>query len=30
MVVAANEGTLRSGNPSLIYPGEIVALPDPG
>ena len=26
-IVAANRGTLRSGNPSLIYPGELVALP---
>ncbi len=30
LVVAANAGTLRSGNPGLIYPGEIVALPEPG
>ena len=28
-VIAANRSTLRSGNPSLIFPGEIVALPDP-
>jgi nucleoid-associated protein YgaU len=28
-VVAANRSTLRSGNPSLIFPGEIVALPRP-
>ena len=26
-VIAANRATLRSGDPSLIYPGEIVALP---
>ena len=26
-VIAANRSTLRSGNPSLIFPGEIVALP---
>lgn len=26
-LVAANEGTLRSGDPNLIYPGEIVVLP---
>jgi nucleoid-associated protein YgaU len=26
-VIAANRATLRSGNPSLIYPGELVALP---
>jgi nucleoid-associated protein YgaU len=26
-VIAANRSTLRSGNPSLIYPGEIVTLP---
>jgi nucleoid-associated protein YgaU len=26
-VVAANRATLRSGNPSLIFPGEIVTLP---
>ena len=26
-VVAANRGTLRSGDPSLIFPGEVVALP---
>jgi hypothetical protein len=26
-VVALNRATLRSGNPSLIFPGEIVALP---
>jgi nucleoid-associated protein YgaU len=28
-VIDANRSTLRSGNPSLIYPGEIVALPEP-
>jgi hypothetical protein len=28
-VVAANRATLRSGDPSLIYPGEIVSLPNP-
>jgi len=28
-VIAANRSTLRSGNPSLIFPGEIVALPHP-
>ncbi len=27
LVIAANRATLRSGNPSLIFPGEIVALP---
>jgi LysM domain len=27
-VVAANRGTLRSGDPSLIYAGEVVTLPD--
>jgi nucleoid-associated protein YgaU len=26
-VIEANRATLRSGNPSLIFPGEIVALP---
>jgi nucleoid-associated protein YgaU len=26
-VIGANRTTLRSGNPSLIFPGEIVALP---
>jgi hypothetical protein len=26
-VIAANRSTLRSGDPSLIYPGEIIALP---
>ena len=26
-LVAANRATLRSGNPSLIFPGEIVTLP---
>lgn len=28
-VVASNRGTLRSGDPNLIYPGEIVTLPAP-
>ena len=28
-VVAANRATLRSGDPSLIFPGEVVALPRP-
>ena len=28
-MIAANRATLRSGNPSLIFPGEIVALPAP-
>ena len=28
-VIAANRATLRSGDPSLIFPGEIVALPNP-
>ncbi|MDP9334735.1 MAG: hypothetical protein M3Q30_15710 [Actinomycetota bacterium] len=28
-VIAANRSTLRSGNPGLIFPGEIVALPRP-
>jgi nucleoid-associated protein YgaU len=28
-VIAANRATLRSGNPSLVFPGEIVALPAP-
>jgi nucleoid-associated protein YgaU len=28
-VIDATRSTLRSGNPSLIYPGEIVALPEP-
>jgi nucleoid-associated protein YgaU len=28
-VIALNRATLRSGNPSLIFPGEIVALPTP-
>jgi nucleoid-associated protein YgaU len=27
-LIAANRTTLRSGDPSLIYPGEVVALPD--
>jgi nucleoid-associated protein YgaU len=26
-LVAANQATLRSGNPSLIFPGEVIALP---
>ncbi|GIU88137.1 MAG: hypothetical protein KatS3mg009_2652 [Acidimicrobiia bacterium] len=26
-VVAANRATLRSGDPSLVYPGEVVTLP---
>jgi nucleoid-associated protein YgaU len=26
-LIDANRSTLRSGDPSLIYPGEIVALP---
>jgi nucleoid-associated protein YgaU len=29
-VIDANRSTLRSGNPSLIYPGEVIALPEPG
>ena len=29
-IIAANRATLRSGNPSLIFPGELVALPNPG
>ena len=28
-VIAANRSTLRSGDPSLIFPGEIVSLPRP-
>ncbi len=28
-VIAANRATLRSGNPNLIFPGELVALPQP-
>ena len=28
-VITANQSTLRSGNPSLIFPGEIVTLPTP-
>jgi nucleoid-associated protein YgaU len=28
-VIAANRATLRSGDPNLIYPGEIVELPNP-
>jgi nucleoid-associated protein YgaU len=27
LVIAANRSTLRSGDPSLIFPGEIVTLP---
>ena len=27
-LIASNHTTLRSGDPSLIYPGEVVALPD--
>ena len=27
-VIDANIGTLRSGDPDLIYPGEVVVLPD--
>ena len=27
-VIEANRGTLRSGDPSLIFPGEIVTLPE--
>jgi hypothetical protein len=26
-VIAANRSTLRSGDPSLIFPGEVVTLP---
>jgi hypothetical protein len=29
-VIALNRRTLRSGNPSLIFAGELVALPEPG
>ena len=29
IVIAANRATLRSGDPSLIFPGELVALPAP-
>ena len=29
-VIEANSGTLRSGDPNLIYPGEIIALPPVG
>lgn len=29
-MVEANRATLRSGNPNLIYPGEVVELPSPG
>jgi outer membrane biosynthesis protein TonB len=28
-VIASNRASLRSGNPSLIFPGEVVALPEP-
>jgi nucleoid-associated protein YgaU len=27
-VVEANRNSIRSGNPDLIYPGEVVLLPD--
>jgi hypothetical protein len=27
VVIAANRSTLRSGDPSLIFPGEIVTVP---
>jgi nucleoid-associated protein YgaU len=30
MVVEFNRPTLRSGDPNLIYPGEVVFLPDTG
>jgi hypothetical protein len=30
VVIAANRSTLRSGDPSLIFPGEVVTLPPPG
>lgn len=26
-VIAANRGSLRSGNPDLIFPGEVIQLP---
>jgi len=29
-VITANRTVLRSGNPNLIFPGELVALPEPG
>ncbi len=29
-VIAANRTTLRSGDPNLIFPGELVTLPPPG
>jgi nucleoid-associated protein YgaU len=29
-VIATNRTVLRSGNPNLIFPGELVALPEPG
>jgi hypothetical protein len=29
-VIAANRHTLRSGDPNLIFPGELVTLPEPG
>ena len=29
-VIVANRSTLRSGDPSLIFPGEVVTLPPPG
>jgi len=28
-VITANRSTLRSGDPSVIFPGEIVSLPPP-
>jgi nucleoid-associated protein YgaU len=29
VVIAANVASLRSGDPNLIFPGEVVALPEP-
>lgn len=29
-VIATNIAGLRSGNPDLIYPGELISIPDPG